>query len=500
MSQKIPNILYIMADDHAANAISLYGSRLASVFKTPNIDRIGHEGAIIKNCFCTNSICTPSRATILTGQYSHTNGVKTLKDSLDTKKNTYPQMLQKNGYQTALVGKWHVHSKPQGFDYYDILPGQGHYFDPEFIDQDIEWIEGGHSETTSPGGYSGYPEKRKSYRGHSTDIITDKSLDWLEETRNENNPFMLMCHYKAPHGPWRYHPRYENLFYNIEIPEPDSLWEDKSHRSAGSRNFGRIISNMIENFQSDYPTGSVDFSGLNNREKISLAYQKYLKDYLRCCKGIDDNVGRLLDYLDKNGLSENTIVIYTSDQGMFLGEHNYSDKRWIFEESLRMPFLIRYPEEIEAGLKIDDTVSNVDFAPTFLDYAGLEKTEAIEGKSFREVVKGKTPVDWSNKLYYRYWMHMACNIPAHYGIRTKDYKLIFYYGLPLDAAGAFSELTPAAWELYDLKNDPNELNNVYNDSSYANIVEKLKQQLFSMKKELGDTDNKYPELMRRQIL
>lgn len=497
MPKSRPNILYVMADDHASNAISLYGSRLASVFQTPNLDRIGKEGAILTNCHCTNSICTPSRATILTGQYPHTNGVKTLKDFLSTRKNTFPQMMQKAGYQTAVVGKWHVHSEPKGFDYYEILPSQGRYHNPEFVDQSADWSEINVDEISGEREGFYYPAAKVT-EGHSTDVITDKSLEFLAG-RNKKKPFMLMCHFKATHGPFQYHPRYENMFAETEIPEPDSLWEDKSHRSVGSRDFGTTISenpgrgNLVSGYRD-----VLDYTELSSKERTKLAYQKYLKDYLRCAKGIDDNVGRLLEFLDQENLQNDTIVIYTSDQGMFLGEHDYIDKRWIYEEALRMPFLIRYPEEIHAGTVVDDIITNVDFAETFLDFAGIKKTDEMEGRSFREAVSGNTPDDWPDRLYYRYWMHLTHhNNPAHYGIRTKKYKLIFFYGLPLDSTQAMDSPTPPGWELYDLKKDPSELKNVYEKPEYASVVKDLKRQLFEMKEELGDNDEKYPELLKR---
>lgn len=496
MLQKKPNILFIMADDHAANAISAYGSRLAKVFQTPNIDRIGREGAILNNCHCTNALCTPSRATILTGQYCHTIGVKTLNDPLDTDRNTFPQMMKNGGYETAVIGKWHVHTEPQGFNYYDVLSGQGLYFDPFFLDQNTDWS------TIPPNDFNA--RQGKEHKGYVTDIVTDKCLDWLKN-RDKDKPFLLMCHHKAPHDNFEYHPRYEHLFDGIEIPEPDSLWEDKSHRSIGTQEYGTTVSeknknrNAVKSMSSEnYPTGPLDLTGLDEVGRTKAAYQKYLKDYLRVVKGIDDSVGTLLDYLDQEKLTDNTIIIYTSDQGMFLGEHDYIDKRWIFEEALQMPFVIRYPEEIKAGTEIDDIITNVDFAPSLLDYVGLDKTDEMQGHSFREVIKGNTPKDWENRLYYRYWMHMAHHDnPAHYGIRTKHYKLIFFYGLPLDATGALPNSTPASWELYDLEKDPFELKNVYNDPAYTHIIEALKEQLYHMKRELGDEDTGYPELMKR---
>lgn len=506
MSRQQPNILYIMADDHCANAISIYGSRLASVFQTPHLDRIGKEGAVLHKCFCTNAICTPSRATILTGLYSHKNGVKTLNDRLDPTFNTYPRIMRSGGYQTAVVGKWHVHSEPQGFNYYDVLPGQGRYFDPYFLDQESVWrkVNGSKEEQPDWSKAKQLEGFGKQYKGHVTDIITDKCLDWLE-ARDRSRPFMLMCHHKAPHDDFEYHPRYEHLFDGVDIPEPDSLWEDKSHRSDGSREYGVTVSeknkrrNAVETMsRPDYPTGALDVAGLGPVERTKAAYQKYLKDYLRVVKGIDDNVGRLLDYLDEEGLTDNTVVIYTSDQGMFLGEHDYIDKRWIFEEALQMPLLIRYPKEIEPGTAVEDMLTNVDFAPTLLDYAGFPAPAEMQGRSFRSLLAGHVPTDWPNVLYYRYWMHMAhLDNPAHYGIRTAEYKLIFFYGLPLDASGALPDPTMPGWELYDLKRDPLELQNVYERPEYADIVRSLKKRLFDMKKEVGDEDHLYPELVRR---
>jgi len=492
---KRPNILYIMSDDHGSNAISAYKSRLASVFQTPNIDRIANEGALLNNVFCTNAICTPSRATILTGKYCHKLGVLTLADEMSPDLLTYPMMMQNSGYQTAVVGKWHVHCEVKGFDYYDVLPGQGYYFNPYFWDKETDWgeIENIHRK-----------DQGKQHIGYVTDIITEKCLNWLEK-RDKDKPFMLMCHHKAPHDDFEYHPRYEHIFDGVEIPEPDSLWEDKSHRSIGSMEYGSTVSeknkkrNAVKRMsEPDYPTGVLDTRGLDETGRTKAAYQKMLKDYLRTVKAVDDSVGELLSYLEQEGILEDTIVIYTSDQGMFLGEHDYIDKRWIYDEALRMPFMIRYPKEIEPGSVINEIISNVDFAPTLLEYTGIQKDIEMQGRSFRGVINGNTPKDWSNKLYYRYWMHLAHHDnPAHYGIRTLDYKLIFFYGLPLDAKHALPEPTPAAWELYDLKKDPYEMKNVYNDPAYKEIIKDLKQQLIQIKNEVGDEDDKYPELMDR---
>lgn len=492
------NILFIMSDDHAANAVSLYGSRLAEVMKTPHIDRIGQEGAWLSNCYCTNAICTPSRATILTGQYSHTNGVRTLYDSLAEGTLTFPKLFSEAGYETAVIGKWHLHSRPEYFDHFDVLGypwQQGLYFDPQFMDETADF-EKDLKEDVACRTYFG-----KEVCGYVSDIITDKAIAWLSG-RDKERPFLLLCHHKAPHDEFEYHPRYAHLLDDVVIPEPDSMYEDKRMRCEGSRDYGITISeknrrrNMVETMQRpDYPTGSLQTEGLDAAGRQKAAYQKFLKDYLRTVKGVDDNVGRLLDWLKQEGLYEDTIIIYTSDQGMLLGEHDYSDKRWIFEESMQMPFLIRVPGEVTGGKRIDELVSNLDFAPTLLDYAGIPVPASMQGRSFRQVLCNRKPADWQKDIYYRYWLHMThCDTPAHYGLRTQDYKLIFYYGLPLDANGSLPDPTPCGWELYDLKKDPFEMHNVYGDTAYADVVQSLKRRLAEAKREAQDEDSKYPEL------
>jgi arylsulfatase A-like enzyme len=482
-----PNILYIMSDDHTANAISSYGLRFSTVIKTPNIDRLADQGAMLTNCYVTNSICTPSRATIMTGQYGHKNGVHTLWDDLDRNQKNVAMHLQESGYETAMIGKWHLHTEPNGFDYYSVLPGQGLYFNPIFKQTGVPWTE---------------KKEGKEYKGYVTDIITDQGIEWLENREGEK-PFFMMLHHKAPHGLWEYAPRHEKMFDGVEIPEPKSLMEDKSHRSEGSKEFGRDMLNLSQRMNElkrgkEWPTGKLDTEGLNDEERIKVAYQKYLKDYLRVVAAIDENVGRVLDYLGENGLAENTIVIYTSDQGMFLGEHSYYDKRWIFDEGLKMPFLIRYPGEIKPKSVCDDMITNLDFAELFLDYAGIEKPVEMQGQSFRKNLTGNTSKDWRNSMYYRYWMHFeGSGVPAHYGIRTHNYKLIFYYGTGLGLNGTTdSWKTPVAWELYDLKKDPYEMKNVYDDPKYKKEVNRLKKELTQLKKVYGDTDEKYPELQK----
>ncbi len=465
-----PNILYIMSDDHAAQAVSAYGDFLAKVAPTPNIDRIGAKGMRLENCLCTNSICTPSRGCILTGQYSHKNGVYTLADPLDPERPNVAKYLQQAGYQTAIYGKWHLHKDPTGFDHWNILPGQGVYHDPGFIEKD---------------------KGRQKHTGYVTDIITDMTLEFLKK-RDPAKPFFVMCHHKAPHRPWQPAERHAKLFADIEMPEPPSLYdhyENRSHAAANAKN--KVGENMTKtDVKEDIPP---DLKGDALRK---WAYQRYIKDYLRCVRAVDENVGRLLDYLDKEGLAENTVVIYTSDQGFFLGEHGFYDKRFIYEESIRMPFLVRYPPEIAAGTVSKDIVLNCDFAPMFLDFAGRPTPSEMQGRSFRANLQGKTPADWRKSMYYRYWMHLADHhIPAHYGIRTPKYTMAFYYGLPLGTSGSLKTPTEPEWELFDLEKDPHEMKNVYADPAYAQVVKDLKAELKRLKDAVGDSDEPYPELI-----
>ena len=358
-----PNILYIMADDHAAHAISAYGSRIN---RTPNIDRIAQQGVRFDNCFCTNSICTPSRAVILTGQYSHLNGVKTSNDALDPERQNVAKLLKGAGYQTAMVGKWHLQKDPSGFDYWNILPGQGVYHDPVFIEMGT----------------------RSKRTGYCTDLIADYSLDWLKR-RDRNKPFYLMCHHKAPHRPWQPDDKHAHMYDGADIPEPFNLFDHYEHRSQAAANATlKVGENMTKtDVKRDIPP---DLKGDALRK---WAYQYYIKDYLRCIASVDDNVGRVLDYLDAEGLAKNTLVIYTSDQGFFLGDHGYFDKRFMYEESLRMPFLARYPGVIKPGSKNADMVLNLDFPETFLDFAGQRAPADMQGRSFRPILEGHTPRD-----------------------------------------------------------------------------------------------------------
>ncbi len=497
-----PNILFIMSDDHATNAISAYGGRLAEVAPTPQIDRLGQEGMRLDKVFVTNSICTPSRAVILSGQHSHLNTVRTLGDDFpgpDSGTPNVADILRRSGYQTALFGKWHLRSKPWGFDTWKVGPGQGFYHDPVFVDSDDDLVYN-----------QNLGNKLDRTPGYYTDLVTDYALEWLDE-RSDEKPFFMMLHHKAPHGKWEPADRHKDYLANVEIPEPDSLWEDFSHRSEATRRMGTSITNrlagrrtMVGDVQKpDWPAGSVNMTDMTEKQKGKAAYQKYLHDYLACVKAVDENVGRVLDYLDESGLADNTLVIYTSDQGMFLGEHDYFDKRWIYEECLQMPFFARFPGKIPAGSVNDSHLTtNLDFAQTLLDFAGVEDAPEVaqmQGDSLRGILTGKNPSEWRDAVYYRYWMHLSHHhIPGHYGVRTERYKLAFFYGLGLDASlgnGEYPPTTPG-WELYDLEKDPNELNNVYGHPDYTEIVDVLKARLIDLKREYGDNDGRYPELMR----
>jgi arylsulfatase A-like enzyme len=516
MSKRKPNILFIMSDDHASNAISCYGSRLAKDAPTVHLDRLGAGGVRMENCHCVNSICTPSRANILTGQHSHLNGVRTLSDSLPIHIPILPELLKEGGYETAIFGKWHLHTEPRGFDDWAILPGQGIYEDPLFVYPDRKSApEGTILERSSEADFYEKGEMKEyafgtmtRQKGYVTDIIADMTIDWLKE-RDGEKPFYVCCHNKAPHDFFEYKRIFEDIYKEVEFKEPDSLFEDKQTQTEISRRYGTTVSerweprNMVKHLQSeDNPNGGpVDFSGLDFEGRARKAYQKYMQDYLRTVHSIDENVGKILDYLDESGLADNTIVIYTSDQGMMLGEHDHIDKRWIFDESQRMPFLIRYPGGIKENSVNYEMVDNTDFAPTLLDFAELPIPETMQGRSFKPLLEGHTPGNWRQSVYYRYWMHMAHHwVPAHYGIRTDKYKLVFFYGLALDASGCDHDdckiPTDPGFELYDLVKDPFENKNVYSDPAYAQVAVDLKKQLLELKETYGDTDEKYPELMK----
>ena len=482
--QTRPNILYIMSDDHAYQAISAYGHGLN---QTPNIDRIAREGALFTRGFVTNSLCAPSRAVILTGKFNHINGrVDNGASVFNQDQVTFPKLLQKAGYQTAIVGKWHLVGNPQGFDYWNILPGQGNYYNPDFIEMGVE----------------------KRVEGYVTSLTTKFALNWLDK-RDKSKPFCLMLHQKAPHRNWQPEEKYLNLYEGRDFPVPDNYFDDYSGRGTAAHTQEMEIAKYMSwgpdlKFENDPYTGQPtklmnnlkrfneaqlkawraaynprNEAFLNNKpEGKDLAiwkYQRYMRDYLRCIKSVDDAVGEVLDYLKANGLDENTIVIYTSDQGFYLGEHGWFDKRFMYEESMRTPLLVRYPKEIKAGTVVSSLVQNLDYAPTILDYAGVPKPAEMQGESFRGLASGKDVKNWREAIYYHYYEYPAVHrVKRHYGIRTERYKLIhFYYDVD-------------EWELYDLKKDPHEMHSVYNDPAYAEVQARLHKQLDELREKYKD--------------
>ena len=519
-----PNIIYIMSDDHTTQAFGIYGSRLADLNPTPTLDKIAREGMIFDNCFVNNSICVPSRAAILTGQRAQTNGVIDLEGSLSPDKQYLPKEISKLGYQTALVGKWHLKKEPAAFDYYKVLPVQGKYFNPDFrIRGDKPW-----------------PQNVVKTNGHSSDVITDISLDWLKNKRDPNKPFFLMHQFKAPHDDFEFAPRYADYLEDTFIPEPESLYDNANNGSVATRgqrdSLNRIIGSSVSkrnlvrhiahNILMDDPiykqygvsqeipiSEHLPFENTEDEKKYtSSIYQEYLKQYLRCVKGVDDNIKRLIDYLESEDLLDNTIIVYTGDQGFMLGEHDYIDKRWMYEEAMRMPFFVRYPPSIKAGTRTDAIINNTDFAPTLIDLAGGNVPDYMQGLSFRPILETETePEYWPQSTYYRYWMHMAHRHanPAHFGIRTKEHKLIFYYGkywVDTDDPNAeynkkswgndFTRHTPPAWEFYDLTKDPKEMNNAYKDESYKSVIADLKLELLKLRRDLNEEDGNYPHIQK----
>ena len=468
-----PNIIFIMSDDHAAQAISAYGSRVNT---TPNIDRLGREGLRLDNAFVTNSICTPSRAAILTGQYAHLNGVPVF-NRFDSARDTVAKRLQQGGYYTGMVGKWHLGSDPAGFDRWEIFPGQGAYFDPILY--------------TATG--------EKTYTGrYATDVITDIAIDFLK-TRPAARPFFLMLHHKAPHRPWEPDATHRAQFANRWIPEPETLWDSYATRTDALReNQQRVADDLTRRDLKLEPPA--DLAGAERTQwlgekpvTVTIArdgqavtltgealtrwkYQRYMQDYLAVIQAVDDNIGRLLAYLDSSGLAKSTIVIYTSDQGFFLGEHGLFDKRFMYEESLRMPFLVRWPGVIKPGTHSDAMALNVDFAPTFLEAAGLPVPPEMQGRSLVPVLRGQVPRDWRTSMYYRYYHDPGDhNTRAHYGVRTRTHKLVYYW-------------KKDQWELFDLVHDPSEMNNLYGQPGQDELTKSLKAELARLKAAVKDDD------------
>lgn len=486
-----PNIIFIMSDDHGYQAISVYSDKL---IQTPNIDRIAREGVLFRNSFVCNSICGPSRASILTGKYSHKNGFRNNGDRFNGSQQTFPKLLQKAGYKTAIVGKWHLGTEPTGFDYWNVLPGQGYYYNPDFIKMGKDTV----------------------YEGYVTDITTDLALEWLDQVADQDTgqPFFLMLHNKAPHRNWMPPPEYLEEFNDREFQLPENYFDDYEGREAlkitkltvhdqmdvvydskvpckecpvdpvnhwcareWDNEFSRLNeeqrANWDEAFQQEYNT--FDYASLSWEALSKWKFQRYMEDYLRCVQSVDDNVGRVLDYLDEKGLAENTVVIYTSDQGFFLGEHGIYDKRYMYEEAFRTPLIMRFPEQVQADQKADEMVMNIDIASTLLDFAGVEIPEDIQGKSMKPIVIGDKDYSWRDALYYHYY-EISFGLVKHYGIRTDRYKLIYFYD-PIDS-----------WELYDLKEDPNEMNNLINDPDYSDVLNDMKVRLDAKQREVDDLD------------
>lgn len=456
-----PNIVFILSDDHTTQAISCYGSPLAKFAKTQNIDRLAEQGVRLTHCFCNNSICTPSRASILTGEYSHRNGAYLLDQPIDDDSVTFPELLQTAGYQTGLFGKWHLVERPKGFDDYRILPRQGRYQGPEFISPDSD--------------------ERSTIQGWSTDVITDLTIDFIKSLDSQR-PFLVMCHYKATHDPWDSREPHRSLWSseNEKIPEPPNLLQEFDDDQAAAK---RTTLKLEQINQGTFPhTRLENVSKLEQRRHI---YQQYIKSFLRCGRVLDENVGRFMKFLDESGHAENTIVVYTADQGHFLGEHGFFSKRFMYDESMRMPFIIRFPDGTGAGTTCEDMISNVDFAPTVLELAGVKVLGSMQGRSFVSNLRGQTPKNWPTAVYYRYWQHLLHrDVTAHYGIRTRTEKLIYFHGQSLGMTDYAD--TPPQWEYYDLQRDPAEMVNRINDPDAQQRVEELRSQLANLQRQIGD--------------
>lgn len=485
-----PNIIFIMADDHAYQAISAYGSKLV---KTPNIDRIAREGALMRSAYVTNSVCSPSRAVILTGKYSHINGMKDNGTYFNGAQETLPKIFKRNGYSTAIIGKWHLFSQPTDFDYWDILPDQGNYYHPKFIKMG----------------------KDTSYSGYVTDIMTDLSINWIG--RQKGKPFFLMLHHKAPHRSAMPPIKYLDKFNDVKFPLPSTFYDDYKGRVGLQRQSLTIKNDLDIRYDSKIacdtcPVGKINawapaeyqrelvgltpaeraiwdktyqkqydiYKTLKTKDEVTrFQYQRMMEDYLRCIMSVDDNVGRVLKYLDDTGLAKNTIVVYMSDQGFYLGEHGLYDKRFMYEESFRTPMMIRYPKSVKAGNKLDQFILNLDVAPTLLDLSNIKVPADMQGESLKPLLEKKPLIKkWRDEIYYHYY-ELSFNATAHYGIRTKQYKLMHFYN-PVDG-----------WELYDMKKDPTEMKNVYNKPEYKAVVADLKKRLTALQEKYNDPERSF---------
>jgi arylsulfatase A-like enzyme len=482
-----PNIIYIMSDDHAWQAISAYGGPLKDYAATPNIDRIAAQGMRFDRCLVTNSISGPCRAVVLTGKYSHLNGfISNEEKPFDGSQQTFPKLLQKAGYNTAIIGKWHLGSTPTGFNHWEILPGQGDYYNPDFIDS-----AGTHHET-----------------GYVTGLITEKSITWLKEAAKAGKPFMLMMHHKAPHREWQPGPEELTLYKQTLFPEPATLFDDYSGRGTAEKTQDMTISGTmrleedLKMFDSRSGLEKTSLGRMNTEQKdawnrvydpiiknfwemnpvgkdlVRFKFQRYMQDYLACIAGVDKSVGAVLDFLKANGLDRNTIVIYASDQGFFLGEHGWFDKRWMFEESYRTPVLIGWPGVTKPGSVCSDMVSNIDLSETFLEMAGVEPPSDMQGRSLVPLLRGTTPSDWRKEHYYHYYEYPGYHsVKRHYGISTERYKLMHFY-FDIDE-----------WELFDLQTDPGEMHNVYTQPEYSAVRDDLHKRLKAIMERYGDSDS-----------
>ena len=489
-----PNIVFMFSDDHAPHAIGAYNGWLKSVNPTPNIDKLANQGMLFERSFCSNSICGPSRAVIITGKHSHKNGFMNNGNRFDGSQQTFPKLLQKAGYQTAILGKWHLKSTPQGFDYWKVLPGQGDYYNPDLLT----------------------PEGKVRINGYCTDVVTDLAVDWITNKRDTSKPFLMMCQHKAPHRNWMPALRHLTLYDDIDIPEPATLfdkWEDNAPAARHQEleidrhmdlTFDLFVDPLDPNEDPMKREGRFDRSYWRNKQKftdqqrkawdaayhpknkafyeakltgkdlVRWKYQRYAKNYLRSVKGVDESVGTIMATLEKLGLAENTVVVYSSDQGFYIGDHGWYDKRWMYEESLQMPFIIKWPGVIKAGSRSDYMIQNLDYAETFLEMAGAPIPSDMQGHSLVPILKGENPKNWRTSIYYHYYEYPSVHmVPRHYGIRTERYKLMHFY--------QFDE-----WEFYDLEKDPDELSNIYQNPEAAPVIAKVKKKLEALRKQYDD--------------
>jgi len=509
--EKKPNILFVFTDDHASHAIGAYNGWLKSVNPTPIIDKLAQEGMLFVNSFCTNSICGPSRAVIQTGKHSHKNGFMNNGNTFDWNQQTFPKLLQKAGYQTAIYGKSHLKGHPLGYNDWAVLPGQGLYYNPDMI----------------------FPDGRKRIDGYCTDIVTDLAVEWLNDKRSKDKPFMLMVQHKAPHRNWMPALRHLSLYDDIDIPEPPTLFDEWKDNAPGARaqeleidrhmdlnydlfvdltpdfnqppsqkrqdrsawaNMKRMTEEQLRAWRDHYAPRDKAFrdAKLKGKDLVRWKFQRYAKNYLRCVKGVDESVDRLQKELKNLGLDKNTIVIYSSDQGFYIGDHGWYDKRWMYEESLKMPFIVKWPGVVKAGSRNTDLVQNLDYAQTFLEIAGAPQPKDMQGLSLVPLLKGEAPKDWRKEIYYHYYEYPSVHmIPRHYGVRTKRYKLMHFYQFGKE------------WEMYDLKTDPDELTNIYGNKKTEKVQKSLTNRLKNLRKHYEDDSDvsvrpDYIELYRKK--